>query len=647
MLMFAVLFAQNAMAQSSDVIFEEKFAGDFGQFKVEGYNGQYDDIWGTDYDCVKADAYRKLGDSEELVNYLVSPQIQLGDKDYQVRFEHSCDFFKNMEKEVGFVVREVGGEWTEIQITKFWNGMFTLADKMAVPAELKGKSVEFGFKYTAPGGFNAGIWKIKNFAVEVVSDKPAEKADPMISFGVTDVTYDLGNPEPFQSPELFNVFMVPVTYTSENEAVATVDNNGEVTIIAEGTTTIVATTTETDDFKVGIASYTITVTDVHKDDPVLKDPEISFGVTEVEYEMMCGEPFEAPVLNNPYDVEVKYYSENPGVASIDEFTGEITIKSVGTTRIMALSTNDGVYYESSAKYTLKILDSTIIYVGKDFGENNLNGFTEEGDGAGKNIWMPTVYGGWIQANGFMKADKETTTYMVSPEIKLDQNGNNLSFIHTGYNYTNIENMQEYATVWLREVGGEWQKFDIPYPFTDFENIAVDRMEIPAEFNGKTIQIGFKYVCDGSDATSGTWAVKDIFVRRNNMKPAANISFPVETAEYNMNGGDVFAAPELVNPDGMEVTYASSDENVATTDVFTGEITIKGEGSTTISATCQESENYAETTVRYTLKVTVPTGIDAIMNNADDNEKVFDIQGRKVNKAAKGIYIVNGKKVVVK
>lgn len=645
-LMLAVLFAHNAMAQSSNVIFEEKFASDFGKFKVEGYNGQFDDIWTVDNECVRADAYRKIDDSEQLVNYLVSPQIQLGDQDYQVRFEHCCDFFKDMENEVGFVVREVNGQWIDIKITKFWQGMFTIADKMAVPSELKGKCVEFGFKYTAPGGFNAGIWKIKNFSLEVVTEKPTEKADPMISYGVTDVTYDLGNPDPFKSPELFNIFMVPVTYTSENEAVATVNEMGVVTVLAKGNTKITATTVETDDFKVGTASYNLTVTDVNKDDPNLKDPEISFDVTEVEYEMMSGEAFVAPVLNNPHKVNVKYYSDNSDVASIDEQTGEITIKSTGVTVIKALSAKDGVYHASFAKYTLKVLDSTILYVGKDFADNNLNGFTEEGEGAGKYIWMPTVYGGWIQASGYAKVDKETVSYMVSPEIKLDLNGNNLSFIHTGYNYPTIEMMKEYDTVWIREVGGEWQQLEITYPSKDFENVLVDRLPIPEEFNGKTIQVGFKYVCDGTGETSGTWAVKDIFVRRNNIKAAANISFSVETVDFIMSDGASFAAPELSNPEGLEVTYISTDENVAMADVLTGEITINGAGTTVIRATAQENEKYAQTTVYYVLNVTESTGIDSIINNADGSEKMFDIQGRRVNKAENGIYIVNGNKIIV-
>lgn len=42
-----------------------------------------------------------------------------------------------------------------------------------------------------------------------------------------------------------------------------------------------------------------------------------------------------------------------------------------------------------------------------------------------------------------------------------------------------------------------------------------------------------------------------------------------------------------------------------------------------------------------------TGIDQVTTDADATKSVYDLSGRRVNKAIKGIYIVNGKKVLVK
>ena len=41
-----------------------------------------------------------------------------------------------------------------------------------------------------------------------------------------------------------------------------------------------------------------------------------------------------------------------------------------------------------------------------------------------------------------------------------------------------------------------------------------------------------------------------------------------------------------------------------------------------------------------------SGIDAILKEAE-NGKVYDLNGRQVNSPRKGVYIINGKKVVVK
>ena len=48
----------------------------------------------------------------------------------------------------------------------------------------------------------------------------------------------------------------------------------------------------------------------------------------------------------------------------------------------------------------------------------------------------------------------------------------------------------------------------------------------------------------------------------------------------------------------------------------------------------------------TLRYTVPTGINAIARDAQKNV-IFNLNGQKVNKAQKGLFIINGKKVVNK
>ena len=56
-----------------------------------------------------------------------------------------------------------------------------------------------------------------------------------------------------------------------------------------------------------------------------------------------------------------------------------------------------------------------------------------------------------------------------------------------------------------------------------------------------------------------------------------------------------------------------------------------------SATAQEFFAFDETV----------TGVDSINAQDSEEEKVYDLQGRRIAKPAKGVYIVNGKKVIMK
>ena len=84
------------------------------------------------------------------------------------------------------------------------------------------------------------------------------KKNPGLVFSETDVTATIG--EPFTAPTLTKETTAEVTYSSDNEEVATVDaQTGEVTIVALGTAKITAQAAENDEYAAGSASYTITV----------------------------------------------------------------------------------------------------------------------------------------------------------------------------------------------------------------------------------------------------------------------------------------------------------------------------------------------------------------------------------------------------
>lgn len=78
--------------------------------------------------------------------------------------------------------------------------------------------------------------------------------------------------------------------------------------------------------------------------------------------------------------------------------------------------------------------------------------------------------------------------------------------------------------------------------------------------------------------------------------------PVEVAVYTIGATDNEDLPELVNENGVAVTYSSDDENVATVNAETGAVTIVGIGKTTITATSAQTATLMAGEAAYTLRV---------------------------------------------
>ena len=88
------------------------------------------------------------------------------------------------------------------------------------------------------------------------------------------------------------------------------------------------------------------------------------------------------------------------------------------------------------------------------------------------------------------------------------------------------------------------------------------------------------------------------------KAAGSISYPSTMTSVEKVIGDAAFTNTLTNTGDGTVEYTSSDTKVATIDKSTGEVTIVGVGTTTITATVTDGTNYtyATKTASYTLKV---------------------------------------------
>lgn len=84
-----------------------------------------------------------------------------------------------------------------------------------------------------------------------------------------------------------------------------------------------------------------------------------------------------------------------------------------------------------------------------------------------------------------------------------------------------------------------------------------------------------------------------------LKPAG-LSYSVNS--FSVAVGGKFEAPELTNPNNLTVAYSSSDTNVAEVDAATGAVTVKGAGKTVITASSEETEEFAAGSASYELSV---------------------------------------------
>lgn len=151
-----------------------------------------------------------------------------------------------------------------------------------------------------------------------------------------------------------------ITWSSDNDKVATVDAaTGTVTGVAAGKANITAKFAGDDTYKTSKASYEIIVKGA---------PSLSFPQTSYTVEM--SDVFSTPKLEGlPEGVTPAYTSSNKEVATVDAATGEVTIVGVGTTTITITSPETGIYEGATASYELNV-KAAIYKVEFDFTTNN-------------------------------------------------------------------------------------------------------------------------------------------------------------------------------------------------------------------------------------------------------------------------------------
>ena len=188
---------------------------------------------------------------------------------------------------------------------------------------------------------------------EVISITPGTGS---ISFAEASVSKTVGD-EPFTNA-LTNTGDAAVTYESSETNVATVDANGQVSIVGAGETTITATVGDGINYiyEDKTATFTLTVEAQEEPEPV----EPTLGWVDANQNpvdavtVIFGDDYSAlPTLLKTEGLEVTYNSSETSVATVDE-NGAVKIITAGTTTIKAAFAGSTVYEASEASYTLTV-----------------------------------------------------------------------------------------------------------------------------------------------------------------------------------------------------------------------------------------------------------------------------------------------------
>lgn len=133
-----------------------------------------------------------------------------------------------------------------------------------------------------------------------------------------------------------------------------------------------------------------------------------------------------------------------------------------------------------------------------------------------------------------------------------------------------------------------------------------------EVNGYTAPISsltFARANATSNTTEGFIYVKSVTVYYEADGQDPEISFP--QLEYTAHLGQAFESPKATTVSDGAVTYTSSNEEAATVNAETGEITLVAVGTTTITATVAETSTYFSSYASYELTVVDPNALNPV------------------------------------
>ena len=483
------------------------------------------------------------------------------------------------------------------------------------------------------------------------------KADPTFSLDPTEATLEA------YSHQTVDVTLTTntdgeITCESNNTDVATValksDNVYTITAQAEGTAIITIKSAGSENYRPASAVVVITVQDSRD------EAGLSYDVTAFEVELNDNS-FVAPTLNNPNSLTVTYSSSNEDVALVDENTGELVLETSaeGTVKITASFAGNENFKSGSASYTITIIDPNSKGM-----KNNPYTVAEvlDGTATGNGIYVKAfIVGEFVgktsnpRTSGFngntnlAVADEFTTSPTAYNSIPVqlvsafqwDWGCKTSDGALLGYEVLIKGNIESYFSVKGIKSPTEISAISVPVTINDTYKWATFNSISSLDFTGTDVKA---YIVTGvqDDGTLEKTQVYKVPAYTGLLVTGTSARIPATTEDTeDVSANKMDAGEGLEAPVGSYVLSADSNNKAVFKKVGSSYQPIISLNKAYLSVESSSRDIFF-------IEDGETTGISAtLMNNETMNNEYFDLQGRKVANPTKGLYIVNGKKVVIK
>ena len=506
----------------------------------------------------------------------------------------------------------------------------------------------------------------------------SDKQTPVLSFPEESYTADIN--DGFTAPVLTNESGVDVVYKSSNFDVASVDPaTGEVTLAKIGTTVISASFNGNDTYNAAVAQYTLIVTNRNGNDGSLEKP---YTVDEARAAIDAGEGVEGVYAKGIVSKIVTAYSSQYGNISYN-------ISEDGTETANQLQAYRGKSYEG-ANFTseddIKVGDVVVIY-------GNLKKFSSTYEFDANNQLVSLTRPG-------EPVDERLDVVMSYPEASYEVTlGEDFTApvltITEGYDGT-VAYISSDETV--AKVAADGAVTILAAGTTTITATA------PATDNYKSATASYKLTVNAGEEPTPEPIEGDKFVKVTKTEDIVNGQYLIIYEEGNVafNGGletldavsntvdvtivngEIAATDEnkkaifeintttgtLKSASGLYIGVSSNNNGLKTAAdaaTYTHTFTVDEDGNAVIAAVFDESImtmrfNKASNQNRfryyksgqepvalykYVGETPITTGIQTVNHTNVADGVYFNLAGQRVAQPAKGLYIVNGKKVVVK